>query len=102
MTLRSRCEALVREWKDAAEGWCAFAWDRGFTAAKSTDATALQSALDATADEGRDADWKAIAMEAARIQRDYYGQGIRTHLAFATWAEDNAAAIDAAMKEGKT
>lgn len=100
-TLRERCEALVREWLQEAADFEADGW---FTAAQACEHNAieLQSALDATADEGRDA-------ARYRFIRSCHDSKHKT-VAVVCWGdepwepesgENLDAAIDDAMKEGK-
>jgi hypothetical protein len=104
MTLRERCEALVREWRGDASDLRQLR--SGANGARELDERAdeLQAALDATADEGRDAerlDWiqasepnvfKTMSSDEWAVGLDsgttHFSQSLRT-------------AIDAAMKESK-
>jgi hypothetical protein len=105
VTLRDRCKELVREWLEVAEDENYCLWDVGYSRAKSSDAGALQAAMEATEGEALDAARYRWLRDAAKttdfdlprwtVAREESGWGN-------TYRGDALdAAIDAAMKESK-
>jgi len=99
VTLRDRCKELVREWLEVAEDENYCLWDVGYSRAKSSDAGALQAALDATEGEALDAArWRQFM----KMDRSLACTVISRHPridAPMPWTIQEV--VDQAMKEGK-